>query len=219
MGGRLEGAASHALRHEAIAARLTPHHKLHALGNLLLLDEAAGRWDRVHERTEWAKSAVAANADTPCAYNPRCLLACAVACAALGLNDVAERLEVEEVGLGFEGYGMLLDAPRARLAMIRGDLDRVEALLEGSDKWHWHIYNYVNGVSTRLDAFVALGRAEDALEDAERHAVPGTYLEPFALRTLGIARGDAALVAQAQDRFHALGLGWYAAQTHELASA
>ena len=44
--GHLDIATSHALRHEAIAARLTPHHEVHALGQLLTLDEAAGRWDR-----------------------------------------------------------------------------------------------------------------------------------------------------------------------------
>jgi len=217
--GRLEAAQSHALRHEEIAARLTPHHEVHALGNLLLLDEAAGRWDRLRERSEWAARVVAANRGTPCAYNARCLLACAVACAALGLDEAARRLEVEVEALGFEGYELLLDGPRARLAMIRGDLARVEALLDGSEKWHWHIYNYVNGVATRLDAFVAVGRADDVVEDAERHLQRGTYLEPFALRTLGLARGDPRLVAQGQERFRALGLDWYAAQTHESASA
>jgi hypothetical protein len=55
------------------------------------------------------------------------------------------------------------------------------------------------------------------VEDAERHALPGTYLEPFALRTLGIARRDPALVAQAQERFEAMALDWYAAETRELA--
>jgi class 3 adenylate cyclase len=214
--GHLDDALSHARRHEAIAARLTPHHEVHALGNLLLFDEAVGRWDRLHERTELTGRAVAANRDTPCAYNARCLLACAVACAALGLDDAARRLEAEEAALGFEGYDLLLDAPRARLAMIRGDLERVEALLDGSEKWHWHVWNYVNGVASRLDAFILLGRAAEVVKDAERHAIPGTYLEPFALRTLGIARGDGALVARAQERFHALGLDWYAAQTHEL---
>jgi class 3 adenylate cyclase len=214
--GHLQDAASHALRHEAIAARLSPHHGVHALGNLLTLDEAAGRWDRLHERTERTERAVAANAGTPCAYSARSLLACAVACAVLGLDDEARRLETEEAALGFEGYEMWLDALRARLALIRGDLERVEALLDGSEKWCWPIWNYVNGLATRLDALVALGRAEEAVEDAERHAVPGTYLEPFALRTLGIARGDPALVAQAQERFEAMGLDWYAAQTREL---
>ena len=214
--GHIQDAELHALRHEAIAVRLTPHHEVHALGNVLTLDESAGRWDRLHERVERTEQAVAANADTPCVYNPRNLLVSAVACAALGLNDEARRLEAEESALGFEGYEHWLDPLRARLALIRGDLDRVEALLDASEKWNWQVYNFVNAVAIRLDALVAVGRADEAAEDAERYALPGTYLEPFALRTLGIARGDSALVAQAQKRFEAMGLEWYAAQTPAL---
>ena len=56
------------------------------------------------------------------------------------------------------------------------------------------------------------------LEDAVRHAQPGTYLEPFALRTLGLVRGDPTLVAQALQRFEAMGLDWHAAKTRELAA-
>ena len=211
--GRLDEAELHALRHEAIAARLTPHHEVHAIHNLVTLDEAAGRWDRLRERMEWGERAVAANVDTPCVFNARNLLAGAVACAALGLDDEASRLEAEESALGFEGYAFMLDPLRARLALIRGDLDRLEALLDGSEKWDWQIYNFVGSIAIRFDAFVALGRAEEAVADAERYAIPGTYLEPFALRTLGSARGDSALVARAQTRFEALGLDWYAAQT------
>jgi len=214
--GHIQDAELHALRHEAIAARLTPHHEVHALGNVLTLDESAGRWDRLHERVERTEQAVAANADTPCVYNPRNLLVSAVACAALGLNDEARRLEAEESALGFEGYEFWLDPLRARLALIRGDLHRVEALLDGSEKWSWQVYNFVSSIAIRLDAFVAVGRAEEAVEDAERYAIPETYLEPFALRTLGIARGDSALVARAQKRFEAMGLEWYAAQTPAL---
>jgi len=211
--GRLEDAELHALRHEAVAARLTSHHEVHAIANLITVDEATGRWDRLHERRERSERAVAANADTPCVYNPRNLLAGAVACAALGLDDEARRLEAEESALGFEGYEFWLDPLRARLALIRGDLDRVEELLDGSEKWSWQVYDFVSSIATRLDAFVAVGRAVDAAEDAERYAIPGTYLEPFALRTLGIAKDDPALVAQAQKRFEAMGLEWYAAQT------
>ena len=82
---------------------------------------------------------------------------------------------------------MSLDPLRARLALIRGNLDRVEALLDGSEKWSWRRGYTDRPIATRLDAFVAVGRAEEAVEDAERYAIPGTYLEPFALRTLGIA--------------------------------
>jgi class 3 adenylate cyclase/tetratricopeptide (TPR) repeat protein len=216
--GHMSEAEAHALRHEAIAARLTPHHAIHSLGNLVTLDEAAGRWDRLHERKERIERTVATNADTPCVYNPRSLLACAVACAALGLDDEASRLEAEEAALGFEGYAPWLDALRARLALIRGDLERVDALLDGSERWRWPTWNYVNGVAARLDALLALGRAEEALDDAQAHAVPGTYLEPFALRVLGVAGNDPALVGQAQERFTAMRLDWYAAQTRELAS-
>jgi class 3 adenylate cyclase len=211
--GRLDEAEAEALRHEEIAVRLSPHHAVHAIGNLLTLDEAVGRWDRLHGRQERTERAVAANADTPCIYNARSLLACAAACAALGLDAEACRLEAETAALGFEGYGLWLDALRARLALIRGDLDRVGALLEGSEKWRWPTWNYVSGVATRLDALVAVGRAAEAEEDAVLHAQPGTYLEPFALRTLGIVRGDPALVAQAIERFEAMGLDWYAAET------
>jgi hypothetical protein len=42
---------------------------------------------------------------------------------------------------------------------------------------------------------------------------PGTYLEPFALRALGIVRGDPALVDEAAFRFDTMALGWHAAQT------
>ncbi len=217
--GQLEHAENHALRHEEIAARLTPHHEVHAIGNLVTLDEAAGRWDRLHRRTERSEHAVAANVDTPCVYNARNLLAAAVASAALGLGDEARRLEAQEAALGFEGYAFWLDPLRARLALIRGELDRVDALLEGSESWSWQVYNFVGSVAVRLDALVAVGRAEEAAADADRYAIPGTYLEPFALRTLGIARGDPALVAQAQDRFEAMGLDWYAAQTPALASS
>src|SRR2546423_465942 len=86
-----------------------------------------------------------------------------------------------------------------------------------SETWRWPIWNYVNGVEARLDALVAVGRADEAEEDAARHAQPGTYLEPFALRTLGIVRGKPTLVAQALQRFEAMGLNWHAAKTRELA--
>ena len=215
--GHLAEAEAQAARHDAIAARLSPHHAIHALGNLVTVDEAAGHWERLHARQERAERGVAANADTPCIYNARSLLACAVACAELGLDAEARRLEAESAALGFEGYALWLDALRARLALIRGDLDQVEVLLEGSETWRWPIWNYVNGVEARLDALVAVGRADEAEEDAARHAQPGTYLEPFALRTLGIVRGEPTLVAQALQRFEAMGLDWHAAKTRELA--
>jgi hypothetical protein len=42
--------------------------------------------------------------------------------------------------------------------------------------------------------------------------VPHTYLEPFALRALGVVRQDHDLITRATGSFHALGLEWYAGQ-------
>jgi hypothetical protein len=52
--------------------------------------------------------------------------------------------------------------------------------------------------------------------EADRHLKPGTYLEPFALRALGIVREDGGLIERAADRFAGLGLDWHAARTREL---
>jgi hypothetical protein len=41
----------------------------------------------------------------------------------------------------------------------------------------------------------------------------GIYLEPFALRALGIVRGDKVLMEQAIARFEAMALDWHADQT------
>ena len=60
---------------------------------------------------------------------------------------------------------------------------------------------------------------DDIVDLLDRYAgplvQPGTYLEPFALRTLGFVRRDPDLMDQAVDRFEALGLDWHAAQTRD----
>ena len=51
--------------------------------------------------------------------------------------------------------------------------------------------------------------------EAARHVETETYLEPFALRALGIVRDDKSLIERAADRFAALDLDWHAARTRE----
>ena len=41
----------------------------------------------------------------------------------------------------------------------------------------------------------------------------GTYIEPFALRSLGQVRNDRSLIEQALARFEEMSLGWHAEQT------
>jgi hypothetical protein len=45
---------------------------------------------------------------------------------------------------------------------------------------------------------------------------PGTLLEAVGLRALGQVREDEALLRQALERFEAMGLDWYAAETRKL---
>jgi hypothetical protein len=146
------------------------------------------------------------------------LLSCAVACAELGLEAETIRLEASVAALGFEGYAQYLHPLLTHLALRRGDLRRAEELLEESgDTWLWNMDACLYACATRLDTLVALGRTEEADAVARRLTEPGTYLEPFALRTLGLVRGDHSLVQGSIDRFEALGLDWHAARTRELA--
>jgi hypothetical protein len=213
--GHLDRAAEHAMRHDAIAARLSPHHAMHAVGNLLTVEEAAGRWHGVRALQVRVERTVVDNTDTPCVENASSLLSCAAACAELGLGAEARRLEDAASALGMEGYGLWLDPLRARLALIRGDLDALGTTVDSLDDWHWLTWRHLYGAVTRLDVLIAVGRLEQAEQDAERFVQPGTYMEPFALRTLGIVRRDPELVTQAVERFEALGLSWHAAETRE----
>jgi hypothetical protein len=64
-----------------------------------------------------------------------------------------------------------------------------------------------------LDTFVAL-RDHEAIEmSAPRWLRAGTYAEPFAMRALGVARGDADLLDEASKRFETIGLRWRAEET------
>jgi hypothetical protein len=114
------------------------------------------------------------------------------------------------------GFGHVLDTPRIELALARGDLDRVERLLaEPLPDRGWHRgWLLIATHAARLDALAALGRREEL--EAWPGIEPGTYVEPFHLRALGIVREDEQLVGRAVDSFEALGLAWHAEQTRAL---
>jgi class 3 adenylate cyclase/tetratricopeptide (TPR) repeat protein len=217
--GRLEEAETLARRHDAIASRLSPHHEVHALGVLLMIEEALAHWDAIRHLQARTERAIADNAGTPCALSPRALLSCAIASAELGLDAETRRLEGSVAALGFEGYGQYLDAPPAHLALLRGDLDQARALLdESGHTWLLTMDSSLFGGATLLDALVRLGRKDEAEREATRLAQSGTYLEPFALRTLGLVRGDPALIARSIELFETMGLDWHAARTRERAA-
>jgi hypothetical protein len=182
------------------------------------IEELLGEWEAIRRLREEAEAAIEANLATPCVRNPRSLLLCALAEEIAGNREAAAVLIERADELRMEGHGLVLEGPRVRLALVRGDLDAVERLLGQDDVVAKQRTGYHLGrISIRLDALVALGDRARVEENASPFLLPGTYLEPFALRALGIVRQDPALIDQALERFAALGLAWHAAQTGALA--
>jgi hypothetical protein len=201
---------------EETTARLTPHHRVHAAGMHVGVAFDMGRWARVCELTAATEAAVAANLDAPCVINQSSLLLCAIGHEVVGNRDEAHRLEFKAEGFDLQGYDYEFDQIRLMLALSRGDLDRVQGLVEKmyveSTNDHWLRI-------VLLDGLLALGDHGRILKLAPAWVVPGTYLEPFALRALGAANHDEAMVAHAAARFEAMGLDWHADRTRKGAPA
>ncbi len=200
---------------EEINRRLSPHHRLHGVGQSLVLEELLGDWGAVRRMQPGVEDAVAANTATPCVLNERALLVCALARAYLGDEEEACRLEQEAGAHRMTGYGPLQDAPRVQLALHRNDLAAVASLL-GEPSVRRSTTYYLSSMATHLDGLAALGERERVETEAGRLLQPNTYLEPFALRAVGVVREDASLIERAAGRFEALGLDWHAARTREL---
>jgi class 3 adenylate cyclase/tetratricopeptide (TPR) repeat protein len=209
-GGHIGHAREYARRLAEIASELTPHHRIHAVGMALMVEELAGCWEAVRTITADAEEAVADNLATPCTLNARSLLVCALAAAHAGDHEEARRLETAADALEMEGYGLTIDAPRLRLALVRGDLETAERLLESGEAMY---FGEIASRATRLDALAALGERERVGEEAIPLLRPSTYLEPFALRALGLVREEKDLIEEAVGRFEEMGLRWLAEQT------
>jgi hypothetical protein len=211
--GRIEEAERLAAELLEVVADLTPHHRLHGVANLVEIDELKGTWDAIIAREDATVSAVEANRDTPCVRNARSLLVCAIAREVTGDRGRSAELESQALQFAAEGHGGAIATPRARLAIARGHIDVLELLAD--EAWlrrqTWFV---LPTAALRLDVFAIIGSAEDIESSL---APPGSYVEPFAVRALGVARDDEALIADADRRFRALGLDWHADQTARLA--
>jgi class 3 adenylate cyclase len=210
--GRLAEAQRLADELTEIVADLTPHHRLHGAANLIEIDELKGAWDAVLAREEATVAAVEANRDTPCVRNGRSLLVCAIARELAGDRQRSAELEALAEEFAAEGHGGSIATPRARLAIARGRVD----LLEGLSDEAWlrrQTWFALPSAALRLDVFAILGSAADV---EGSFAPPGSYVEPFAIRALGVVREDEALLSDADRRFRALGLDWHADQTSHL---
>jgi hypothetical protein len=215
--GDFAAARQFARVHDERNERLSSHHRLHGVAVLVEVEELAGDWERISALEERIEESVDANLSTPCVKNARSLYLAALARRYRGENEEAQRLEARADEVSLEGYGLTLDALRMRLAVARGDLAMVERLAAAEHSFS-RVFHLGSEVGL-LEGLTALSDRKRIEAEAQPLLKPGTYLEPFALRALGLAREDKALVEQALARFEALGLDWYAAQTRKLATS
>jgi class 3 adenylate cyclase len=193
---------------------LTVHHRVHGLGQRVVLEALAGSWDAVRASTARTEAAVEANLATPCPLNIASLLWCALGAAVLGDAKEASRLEEAAYATGMEGYGAFTDAAKLRLAVVRGDSEEARRVVDGLDPQL--LEPWAVEIRTALfDAFVALGDYERIEADAPEWIARPGFPRPFALRALGLVREDEALVEQAAVAFDAMGLAWHAQRTRE----
>jgi class 3 adenylate cyclase len=211
--GDFDRARALAGHHDELNSRLSSHHRVHGVAVMLEVEEQLGGWDRIASLTGMAENRVEENLSTPCVRNSRSLFLCALANTYAGNPSEARRLEERAEELSFEGFGLTLDGPRIRLAISRGELEKVERLVTGRSSTQAF---YLGSQTALLDGLAAIGDRERVEEATPRLLEPGTYLEPFALRALGLVREDQQLVDQAAERFEALGLAWHAEQTRKL---
>jgi hypothetical protein len=196
-----------------VVAELTPHHRLHGVANLVEIEELKGDWEAVLALEEATVTAVDDNRDTPCVRNARSLLVCTVAREVAGDTDRRAELEALAAELEPDEQGISIVTPRTRLALIRGEVDALEELLSDVGWLTRQTWFELPGAAARLDALAVIGTTAE-LEQA--FAPPSSYLEPFALRALGVTKADEDLLSRADARFRELGLDWHAAQTEQL---
>jgi class 3 adenylate cyclase len=212
--GRFDEARALVEDHWEIAHRLTAHHRVHSISLLFEHCELLGDWTAIARETERASRLIEDNIATHCVRNARDLLLSAIAHACLGEERRAGELEREGESLAGEGHERALNPARLRLALVRGDARAVRALV-GTPLYRTFVWG-VGAHGGRLDALVTLQERELIEEEAPALVVPGTAVEPFALRALGIVRDDDELLARADERFSALGLEWHRSQTERL---
>ena len=210
-GGRVADVPRLAGECDRLAAQLTPHDQVHAVGLLALLHGTTGRWQEVGALAGRAQSVAQANEETPCQFNWRSLLVCALGLAHLGNEREARGLEEKARASAVVAGPPEREPALLRLALLRGELEEVERILEhiapSGNPWG------LDEAAARLDALVALGDRLRVEDEAAPFLDSESYTRPFALRALGIVRDDRALIEQARSCFEAMGLEWHAAET------
>ena len=212
--GYLGEARRLAALHGQVVQPLTPHHRLHGVSVQLEVEELCANWEGILASSGRTVATVDENLATPCIRNARSLLVTAVAAAETGDPERADALESRALEVALEGYDFVLAAPRARLALSRGDGAAAVALVP--ELRDFRMSFVLAHASARLDSLAAAGELEAVERESSLHLRPGAYTEPFAQRALAIVHEDEELLAQAEKLFGALGLDWHAGQTDRL---
>jgi len=199
-------------------AGLTPHHRLHGVITRLLLEAAVGDWEAIRAREPQVEDAVEANLTTPCPGNVGALLLAALAMAHASEWPAVERLTTKAESIGMVGY-VRSHAPKwLRLAIVRGDRDEIGRILATIESQMLTV-DRAELVAAFLDALTTLDDRDRIEAEAPTWVRPNAFVAPFAVRALGVARRDRALLGEAVDRFTAMGLDWHARETERLLDA
>ena len=178
----------------------------------------AGDWPALADRTARVERTSEANQDFPCQFNWRTLLVCALGHAQLGDEREARRLEESGRAGAVVAGPPELEPALLRLALLRGDEDEARRILRGPAR-----RAAMRSASTpRRRGSMRCWRwaSRERWRRRRRRSSPSpSYTRPFALRALGLTRGDAALVDEAAAGFEAMGLAWRAAETRALGAA
>ena len=196
---------------------LTPHHRLHGFDTRIRVASLAGRWDAVRKLGPAAERAVEANLVTPCPGNVTVLLNLAVASAHGGDDTGSRRLEAQADAYWMESHRWHFEPAMIRLALARNDAGELRRLVDSIDLAAPRVFGF-DQAAALFDALAMLGDRARIESEVPHWVQERTYMAPFALRALGVARSDRALLNEAAARFDAMGLEWHARKTRELIS-
>jgi class 3 adenylate cyclase len=216
--GRIREARRLARRHDEIASGLTPHHRVHGVAILLEVEALAGGWAEMPDLEERTRRVVEANLDTPCMRNALSYLLLSAAHAYAGDGAHSRRLEERGEEIAYPDWN-LPNILRLRLALARGERERLEDLLGKVQEPEGESWFGLISLTTRLDALAAIGARDQVEIEVGRLRRGNPYLKAFALRSLGVVRGEEASIQQAAESFAAMGLDWHAAETRKLLAA
>jgi class 3 adenylate cyclase/tetratricopeptide (TPR) repeat protein len=213
--GRIAGARRFAEHFDEVASSLTAHDQVHAVGLHAVVAGLLGEWEALGNLATRAEKASAANEDFPCQFNWRTLLLCALGLAQRGREGEARRLEEIGRASAVVAGPPELEPALLRLALLRADGEETRRILEVLPATGGPFD--IDGAAARLDALLLLGETGRLEEEALPFLDEEGYTRPFALRAIGISRGDPSLVDEAAVRFEAMGLAWRAVETRDLA--